>query len=72
MKKEETGLDILEQISVVTKDEHMRDIMRELEYCDELLYTENLPACKFIEVNARKQVLLEMRDSYSKWLNKQK
>ena len=67
-----TGEEILKEISVLKNDEHMRDIMRELEYCDELLYTENLPACKFIEVNARKQVLLEMRDSYSKWLNKQK
>ena len=66
-----TGLDILKQVSVVKNDEHMRDIMRELEYCDELLYTENLPPCKYIEVLSRKQTLIEMRDSYSNWLNKQ-
>lgn len=66
-----TGEQILKQISVLETDEHMRDIMRELEHCDELLYTENLPACKYIEVLARKQALIEMRDSYSNWLNKQ-
>ena len=66
---EKTGYDILKQVSVVTTDKHMRDIMRELEHCDELLYTENLPACKYIEVLARKQALIEMRDSYSNWLN---
>lgn len=68
---EKTGEQILKQISVVKTDEHMRDIMKELEYCDELLYTQNLPACKFIEISARKQTLIEMRDSYSNWLNKQ-
>lgn len=68
---EKTGENILKQISVLKNDEHMRDIMRELEYCDELLYTDNLPPCKFIEVSARKQALIEMRDSYSNWLNKQ-
>lgn len=66
-----TGEDILKQVSVVCSDDHMKDIMRELEYCDELLYTNNLPPCKFIEVSARKQALIEMRDSYSNWLNKQ-
>lgn len=66
-----TGEQILKEISIVKTDEHMRDIMRELEYCDELLYNTNLPACKFIEVTARKQTLIEMRDSYSNWLNKQ-
>lgn len=65
-----TGEQILNEISVLKNDEHMRDIMRELEYCDELLYTENLSPCKFIEVTARKNTLIEMRDSYSNWLNK--
>lgn len=65
-----TGEEILNEISVLKNDEHMRDIMRELEFCDELLYTENLSPCKYIEVLSRKNTLIEMRDSYSNWLNK--
>ena len=72
MEKDKTNLDTLEEISILTTDKHMRDIMRELEYCDEMLYTQNLPPCKYLEVLIRKETLIEMRDSYANWLNRKK
>lgn len=64
-----TGYDILREVSVLTTDKHMEDIMRELEHCDDMLYNENLSAANYIYWKARKDTLVEMRDSYSNWLN---
>jgi len=65
-----TGEQILNEISVLKNDEHMRDIMRELEHCDDMIYNENLTPVNYIYWKSRKDALIEMRDSYSNWLNK--
>ena len=67
-----TGEEILKQVSIVTTDKHMEDIMRELEYCDDMIYNENLSASNYIYWKARKDTLIEMRDSYANWLNTKK
>lgn len=53
-------------------DEHLEHIMAELEHCDDMIYNENLSASHFIYWMTRKEVLLDMRDSYCNMKNKTK
>lgn len=47
-------------------DEHLDFIMRELEYCDDKIYNENLSSSNFIYCLSRKIALQEVRDNYCK------
>lgn len=47
-------------------DDHLSYIMRELENCEEILYSENLSAANYIYWKSRRDAFSEMRDEYCK------